>query len=340
MKFKIQIITCVIIIFFQIGCSNKKDGHKIITNFKTPLGLENLKQYIPNDNQLTNEKISLGRNLYFDKRLSIDGTISCSFCHNPLLGFSDGRYFASGVFGLKSKRNTTTLLNRIFAQENFWDGRAKSIEDVIYEHIEDQNIFANKLDNVVKILKEDKNYIRKFNKVFDSDITGDDIVKAIASFTRTLVTGDSPYDKYIAGDKNTLSQSAQNGLKLFMSDRLKCSVCHSGPNFSDEKYHNNGTKLNIENPDLGRYLISKNDEDKGKFRTPTLRDIGRTTPYMHDGSIKGLHALVEFYNKGGEPNIYKSSLIKPLHLTEKEKLDLFNFLRSLTGTNVYFFGNR
>ena len=340
LKLKILKITSLIIVILLLGCSDKRKPQKIITNIKTPLGLENLVQYIPKENPLTKGKISLGKDLFFDNRLSADGTISCGFCHSPLLGFSDGRYFASGVFGLKSERNTITLLNRVFAQDNFWDGRAKSIEDVIYEHIEDLNIYANNLDNIVKILKEDKNYIRKFNNIFDSDITGDGIVKAVASFTRTIVTGDSPYDKFNADDKSALSESAQNGLKLFMSDRLKCSVCHSGPNFSDEKYHNNGTKLNNENPDLGRYLVTKNDEDKGKFRTPTLRDIGRTTPYMHDGSIKGLHVLIDFYNKGGEPNIYKSSLIKPLNLTEKEKLDLFNFLRSLTGSNIYFFGNR
>ncbi|PIW69069.1 MAG: cytochrome-c peroxidase [Ignavibacteriales bacterium CG12_big_fil_rev_8_21_14_0_65_30_8] len=340
MKSKLLKIVSIIIVFSFIGCSNKKEQNKVITKLDTPLGLENLTQYIPKDNPLTKEKISLGRDLFFDKRLSVDGTVSCSFCHSPLLGFSDGRYFASGVFGLKSKRNTTTLLNRIFAQENFWDGRAKSIEEVISEHIKDPNVFANNLDNIIKLLKEDKKYIKKFNNAFNSDITGDGLVKAIATFIRTLVTGNSPYDKFLAGDKNALSESAQSGLKLFMSDRLKCSVCHSGPNFSDEKYHNNGTKINKENPDLGRYLITKNDEGMGKFRTPTLRDIGRTSPYMHNGSIKGLHALVDFYNKGGEKNIYKSPLIKPLNLTDSEKNDLFNFLRSLTGTNVYFFGYR
>lgn len=340
MKSKLLNIVSILIVFSFIGCSNKKEENKVITKLNTPLGLENLTQYIPNDNPLTKEKISLGRDLFFDKRLSVDGTVSCSFCHSPLLGFSDGRYFATGVFGLKSKRNTITLLNRIFAQENFWDGRAKSIEEVISEHFKDPNVFSNKLDNIIKLLKEDKKYIKKFNNAFNSDITGDGLVKAIATFTRTLVTGNSPYDKFIAGDKNVLSESAQNGLKLFMSNRLKCSVCHSGPNFSDEKYHNNGTKLNNENPDLGRYLVTKNDEDKGKFRTPTLRDIRRTSPFMHNGSIKGLHAVVDFYNKGGEQNIYKSPLIKPLNLTETEKSDLFNFLKSLTGTNIYFFGYR
>jgi cytochrome c peroxidase len=340
MKSKNINITLLIITIIIGGCSFEKNSNKEIAQLKTPLGLENLKQYIPKNNPLTKEKIALGRDLFFDRRLSVDGTVSCDFCHNPLLGFSDGRYFASGVFGLKSKRNTITLINRIFGQEYFWDGRAKSIEEVIPEHIEDVNVFGKKMENVVKVLSSDKKYQKKFENVFDAPVNADGISKAIAAFVRTLVSGDSPYDKYVAGNKNALTESAQRGLKLFMSDRLKCSVCHSGPNFTDEKYHNNGAKINSENPDLGRYLVTKKETDKGKFRTPTLRDISRTSPYMHNGSIKGLNVIIDFYDKGGIPNSYQNSIIKPLHLTKKEKVDLKNFLKSLTGTNIYFFGNR
>ena len=323
-----------------VGCSTKKNSDKIITHINTPLGLEKLTQYIPEDNLLTKRKIKLGRDLFFDKRLSIDGTISCAFCHSPLLGFSDGRYFASGVFGLKSKRNTTTINNRIFSTNLFLDGRSNNIEEVVLEHITDPNVFANTTENLIKVLSQDDKYVNKFDDVFNSKITLDGISKSIASFTRTIVSGNSPYDQFIAGNKNALSESAQRGLKLFMSDRLKCTACHSGPNFTDEEYHNNGAKINKDNPDLGRYLVTNKDEDKGKFKTPSLRDISRTSPYMHNGSIKGLHALIDFYNKGGESSIYKSSLIKPLHLNNTEKLDLFNFLRTLTGTNTYFFGNK
>ena len=340
MNSKITNIVLISIIIFIGGCSSKKNSDKVITILETPLGLENLEQFIPRDNPLTKEKIALGRDMFFDRRLSVDGTVSCDFCHSPILGFSEGRYFASGVFGLKSKRNTITSLNRIFGQEHFWDGRAQSIEDVITEHIEDKNVFGNKLGNVVQILSNDEKYQEKFENVFDSDINSDGISKAIAAFVRTLLSGNSPYDKYVAGNKNALTASAVRGMNLFFSDRLKCSVCHSGYNFTDEKYHNNGTKIDSANPDLGRYLVTNKESDRGKFRTPTLRDISRTSPYMHNGSIKGLNDLIDFYDKGGVPNSYQSPVVKPLQLTIEEKVDLKKFLRSLTGENNYFFGNR
>jgi len=340
LKSKITNIVLLSIIIFIGGCSSKNNSDKVITKLKTPLGLKNFEQFIPEDNPFTIEKIALGRDLFFDRRLSVDGTVSCDFCHSPILGFSDGRYFASGVFGLKSRRNTITLLNRVFGREHFWDGRAQSIEEVITEHIEDVNVFGNELENVVQILSNDKKYQEKFENVFDTEINSDGISKAIAAFVRTQISGNSQYDKYVAGDKNALTESAVRGMKLFFSDRLKCSVCHSGPNFTDEKYHNNGTKINSANPDLGRYLATNKESDKGKFRTPTLRDVSRTSPYMHNGSIKGLNDLIDFYDKGGVPNSYQSPIIKPLHLTKEEKVDLKKFLRSLTGTNNYFFGNR
>jgi len=340
LKSKITNIVLLSLIIFIGGCSSKNDSDKVINKLKTPLGLETLDQFIPSDNPLTKDKIALGRDLFFDRRLSVDGTVSCDFCHSPILGFSEGRYFASGVFGLKSKRNTITILNRVFGRENFWDGRALSIEEVITEHIEDANVFGNNLENVVKTLSNDKKYPEKFENVFDREINIDVILKAIAAFVRTLISGNSPYDKHVAGKKNALSESAVRGMKLFFSDRLKCTVCHAGPNFTDEKFHNNGTKIDSANPDLGRYLVTNKESDRGKFRTPTLRDISRTSPYMHNGSIKGLNDLIDFYNRGGVPNSYQSPVIKPLHLTKEEKVDLKKFLRSLTGANNYFFGNK
>lgn len=340
MKFRITNIVLLSVIIFIGSCSSKKNSDKIITVLKTPLGLEKLEQFIPKDNPLTKEKIDLGRDLFFDRRLSVDGTVSCDFCHSPILGFSDGRYFASGVFGLKSKRNTITILNRIFGQEYYWDGSIKSIEEVIIDHIEDTNVFGNNIENVVNTLSNDKKYLEKFENVFDREINIEGISKAIAAFVRTLNSGNSLFDKYVKGNKSALSESALRGMTLFFSDRLKCAVCHSGPNFTDEKYHNNGSKIDTVNPDLGRYLVTKNDSDKWKFRTPTLRDISRTSPYMHNGSIKGLNALIDFYNEGGIPNSNQSSIIKTLNLTEEEKVDLKKFLRSLTGGNYYFFGNK
>ena len=340
MKIRITNIVLFSVIILVGSCSSKKNSDETITLLKTPLGLEKLEQFIPKDNPLTKEKIDLGRDLFFDRRLSVDGTVSCDFCHSPVLGFSDGRYFASGVFGLKSRRNTITILNRIFGQEYYWDGSVQSIEEVIIDHIKDPNVFGNNVENVINTLSNDKRYLEKFENVFDREINMDGISKAIAAFVRTLNSGDSPFDKYVNGNKSALSESALKGMKLFFSDRLKCSVCHSGPNFTDEKYHNNGSIIDTVNPDLGRYLVTRNDSDKWKFRTPTLRDISRTSPYMHNGSIKGLNALIDFYNEGGIPNSNQSPIIKPLNLTEEEKVDLKKFLRSLTGGNYYFFGNK
>lgn len=338
LKFKKIIILCIL--FFIGGCSSKKNSNEIITKLEVPQGLDSLEQYIPQDNPLTEAKIELGRELFFDRRLSIDGTVSCDFCHSPLLGFSDGRYFASGVYGLKSKRNTITIINRIFGQEYGWDGRAKSIEDIIIEHIEDKNVFGNTKGNVVRTLSNDKEYRENFEVVFDSDITIDGISKAIASFVRTLISGNSPYDKYITGNRSALSESAVRGMNLFFSDRLNCTICHSGPNFTDEKYHNNGTISDSTNPDLGRFIVTNNETDKEKFRTPTLRDISRSSPYMHNGTLKGLGAVIDFYDNGGISYRYRNSVIKPLNLTDEEKADLKMFLRSLTGENYYFFGSR
>jgi len=339
-KVKIIGISILGLIILIGGCFLRENPDKEPVKLNLPLGLEKLKPNIPEDNQLTKGKIELGRDLFFDKRLSIDCTISCDFCHSPLLGFTDGRYFASGVFGLKSKRNTPTLVNCVFEKEYLWDGSAKSIEEVVLKHIEDPEVYGNKVDEVVKIIGSIEKYGDKFNSVFDSDVNTENMAKAISSFVRTLVSGNSPYDKYMAGDKSAMADSAVRGMNLFLSEKLNCRACHSGPNFTDYKYHNNGTKIDSSNPDLGRYLVTKNESDKYLFKTPTLRDISRTSPYMHNGSVKGLSNLSRFYNEGGVQNNYRSPLVKPLNLTEKEEAELKGFLRCLTGTNTYFFGNK
>jgi cytochrome c peroxidase len=320
---------------FLVGCQSEKTEFKI----DIPLGLEANATFIPVDNPLTKEKIDLGRKLFFEDRLSVDATISCAFCHNPLLSFADGRYLEMGVWGQKGSRNSTTLLNRVFAREQFLDGRAKNIEEVILEHLQNPKEMNNSLENVVKVLRADQYYRNAFKKVFKTKVTAEGMSKAIASFVRTLVSGDSPYDRFMAGDESALSESAQRGLTLFQSARLNCTSCHLGPNFTDENYNNNGAGQDIPEPDLGRYYVTKNDQDKGKFKTPTLRDIARTSPYMHNGSLKSLLDVIEFYDKGGIPNANLSDKIKPLGLTMEEKEDLREFLRSLTGKNILFMGN-
>jgi len=336
MRNKSRLLIFVFISFmFMEVCQNKKSEFKI----DLPLGLEANDMFIPADNPLTKEKIDLGRKLFFEDRLSIDATISCAFCHNPLLSFADGRYLEMGVWGQKGTRNSTTLLNRVFASEQFLDGRAKNIEEVILEHLQNSKEMNNSLDNVLKVLEADEYYRKAFKKVFKAKVTAESLSKAIASFVRTLVSGDSPYDRFMAGDKEALSEAARRGLILFQSERLNCKACHAGPNFTDENYNNNGAGQDLPEPDLGKYYITRRDQDKGKFKTPTLRDIARTSPYMHNGSLKSLLDVIEFYDRGGIHNANLSDKIKPLGLSFQEKEDLREFLRSLTGKNMLFMGN-
>ena len=341
MKNKKSIRVLIAFLFLVLcGWSCTEDPEKENALVINPSGLEGLEQFIPENNKLSLGKIKLGEKLFFDDRLSIDGTVSCGFCHNPLLGFSDGRYTSMGIYGIRGKRNAPTIVNRIFSQNQFLDGRAKNLEEVVLEHIKNNDEMGNSLENLITVLNNDKIYRDEFQSVFGNEATAEGVSKSIASFVRTIVSGNSPYDKFNAGNRVAISESARRGLDLFMSDRLKCSKCHAGENFTDEKFQNNGAGIESENPDMGRYLQTGNEEDKGKFKTPTLRDIGRSSPYMHDGSLKALADVVDFYDQGGIPHDNLSEYIKPLNLSEIEKADLVQFLRSLTGTNVYYFGTR
>lgn len=319
------------------GCGKKDPAPAESYKLVLPLGLDSSAQYIPADNPMTAAKIELGRKLFFDARLSLDGTVSCATCHNPSLGFADGRARAIGIYGQEFKRGAPTLINRLFSRTQFWDGRATSLEDQAPQPIQNELEMRNTPENVVRTLQESEEYREEFRRVFNSDITMDGIAKALGAFERTLVSGNSPYDKFKAGDSSALTESALRGLKLFESDRVNCVKCHSGFNFTDEKFHNNGAGQDQPQPDLGRFEQTKNDSDKGRFKTPTLRDMSRTAPYMHDGSLRTLMDVMNFYNKGGIANKNLSPFMKPLNLTEEQKADLVSFLRALSGTNTIAF---
>lgn len=298
---------------------------------KMPLGLQEQAAYIPEDNPPTPAKIALGKMLYFDKRLSADGTVACASCHAPRFGFTDGQPVSTGIRGQKGGRSAPTVINRLFSKEQFWDGRAADLEDQALGPIQNPIEMGNTLENVVATLKKVPSYVKPFEQAFgDPDITSKRIAQAIASFERTVLSGNSPFDRYEAGDKGALSASARRGLALFRG-KARCQVCHAGFNFTDEGYHNIGVGMDKPKPDLGRNDLTKNEEDKGAFKTPTLRHIHATAPYMHDGSIKTLRQVVAFYNKGGTPNPTLSEEIKPLNLTDQEKADLVAFLHALTG---------
>jgi len=296
-----------------------------------PLGLEKEAYHIPEDNPMTTKKIQLGHLLYFDKRLSPDDSVACASCHRPNAGFTDNQPVSTGIRGQKGARSAPTVINRAFSTVQFWDGRAASLEEQAkapltnpIEHgFKDEAAVVEKISSI-------RQYRKLFRGVFDSEVTMDGIAKAIAAFERTVISGNSRYDRYQAGEKKALTEQEIRGLQIF-EDKGNCAVCHSEFNFADEDFHNLGVGMSAENPDLGRYDVTRDDGDKGAFKTPTLREISRTAPYMHDGSIKTLEEVVHFYNIGGEPNPNLSPIIEPLDLTEQEEKDLVAFLRALDG---------
>ena len=296
------------------------------------LGLEDANTYVPADNPLTAKKVELGRLLFFDKRLSKNNTVACVSCHLPDKGFGDGKTVSTGVDKQKGTRSAPISVNRVYGQSQFWDGRAATLEDQSIGPFVNpvEHGFLNH-DEMVAKMRKIRGYRTMFKEVFGRDIVIEDVGRAIASFQRTILSGNSPADRFdYGGDEKALPEEAKRGLELFRG-KARCVRCHSNFNFSDEKFHNIGIGWDTNTVDLGRYMVTKNPEDVGAFKTPTLREISRTAPYMHDGRFKTLAEVVEFYNGGGIKNPNLDNTIIPLELTEQEKGDLLEFLRSLNG---------
>ncbi len=294
-----------------------------------PLGL--LPVRFPKDNPYSAEKAELGKLLYFDKRLSADGTVSCATCHSPQFAYTDGKPVSDGIKGQRGGRSAPTVINRAYSLAQFWDGRAKSLEEQSIGPMANPIEMGNTHEAVVKSLKGIEGYRKLFAKVFGTenfDITH--VAMAIATFERTVLSGNSPYDRYKAGDKKQLSASAVRGMDVYLN-KAKCDQCHEGINFTTNAYHNLGVGTDKPNPDEGRFAVTKNAADWGAFKTPTLRDIARTAPYMHDGSLKTLEEVVDFYDKGGLPNKNLDERMKKLNLTAQDKKDLVEFMKSLNG---------
>jgi cytochrome c peroxidase len=300
--------------------------------FKVPLGLKPVP--VPADNPMTPEKVELGKQLYFDPRLSCDETVSCASCHDPKKGWSNGTPFATGVRNQIGGRSAPTIINAAYSELQFWDGRAFQLEGQALGPIQNPIEMDHKLDDCVAKLNKIPGYRQQFQKVFGTDVTPDNIAKAIASFERTILSGNAPFDKFKAGDKNALSAAAQRGMKVFFN-KGHCSACHIGGNFSDQSFHNIGVGMKAAKPDLGRYEVTKVAGDKGAFKTPTLREVGRHAPYMHDGSIKTLEEVVDHYDKGGTANPQLDEEIFPLKLTAEEKADLITFMKDCLSSPDY-----
>jgi len=283
---------------------------------------------IPADNQLTPEKVALGRQLFFDERLSGDGSRSCYSCHVCEKGLTDGLAKAVGAFNKQLPRSSPTLWNIGYHKEFYWDGRSPSLEKQAMAAWTGANMGA-KADEIVAKLNAMQGYRAQFQKVFGSGATADNVVKAVASFERTIISGDTAWDRYRAGDKSALSQSAGRGSNIFQA--IKCNNCHDGVLLTDQQYHNVGIGMDQKEPDVGRFKVTNKPEDTGAFKTPTLRDIAKSAPYFHDGSAKTLEEAVDIMLAGGKDNEHLDRKNLQKHsIPPDQREDLLNFLRALT----------
>ncbi|MAT71800.1 MAG: cytochrome-c peroxidase [Planctomycetaceae bacterium] len=317
------------------------------------------------ENPLTRAKIELGRQLYFDPRLSHDKSISCASCHAPEFGYAFNSQFGIGIGDQTGNRNSPVAFNRILSGKQFWDGRADSLEAQAVGPIENPIEMGNTHEACVASLKTIPGYVKQFVTIFPEEgLTIETVGKAIAAFERTLVTGPAPWDyaqelkafeeaypddvdpefldefkeedpelygEYMAlkdaAAANPMSESAARGAEIFFTDKGSCTACHVGVNFTDEKYHNLGVGMDAEEPDLGRFVETNVDADRGAFKTPTCRNVAMTAPYMHDGSQATLEEVVDWYAKGGHPNEWLSKDIRKLELTDQDKADLVAFMK-------------
>jgi cytochrome c peroxidase len=271
-----------------------------------PLGLD-LFMPVPEDNPLTPETIDLGRRLFSDRRLSRDESISCATCHMPSRAFSDARTRAVGVLGREGRRNAPALVNRGYGRAFFWDGRSRSLEAQVLDPISNPNEMDLPISEAATRVK----------------LSEVQLSRALANYVRSIVSADSAFDRFVGGDRAALSAEAQLGLQVFRG-KGRCVACHIGPNFTDERTHNTGVAWRTG-------VLIDEGAGQGAFKTPTLRDVLQTAPYMHDGSFATLEEVVDFYDAGGAANPYLSGDIKPANLTAEEKRALVSFLRALSG---------
>jgi cytochrome c peroxidase len=325
-----------------------------------PLGLSKGAAQITGleENPLTRAKIELGRQLYFDPRLSKDSTVSCASCHDPSMGYTAHTKTGIGIDGQAGGRNSPVAYNRILSGKQFWDGRVDSLEAQAVGPIANPIEMGFTHEGVVKRLASMPVYAKQFEKVF-GDVTIDAVGMAIAAFERVIVTAPSPYDyneqwrpyqDYEAEDfeddpelaelyaaakagveAHPMSESAKRGREIFFTEKGNCTACHVGANLADEKYHNIGVGMDKDQPDVGRFAVTKDEADMGAFKTPTIRNVALTAPYMHDGSVATLEEVVEWYDKGGHPSKYLSEKIRLLKLSEQDQADLVEFMKACTG---------
>ena len=304
-------------------------------------GHPSLKEWIlpavptPADNVPNAARVNLGRHLFFDPRLSGDGNMSCATCHNPGLGWSDGLPTGKGVKSMALDRASPTIINSAYNKIMMWDGRKKNLEDQAMGPMEANSEMNMDTAKLFKWLNETDGYRKLFEVAYPKEgINANTLAKAMATFERTVVMKDSPFDRWIAGDAKAMNKQQVRGFGVFLDPaKGNCVACHSAPNFSDSGFHNIGLAAwGKPNPDMGRYAQKPVEKLKGAFKTPQLHGIALTAPYFHDGSAKTLMDVVNHYEQGGEVKTNLAPNMKPLNLTKEDKEDLVAFLNALTGT--------
>jgi cytochrome c peroxidase len=292
----------------------------------TPTALGSAK--LPSDNSLTPEKVALGKQLFFDKRLSKDGSASCETCHVPEKGWTDGKPVSTKVDGKPNTRHSPTLFNVAYNELWYWDGRAPTLEKQVEAAWKGQ--MGADPAATADALKKIPGYTIQFRTIFGHDATAEDIVKALASFVRTITSGDAPWDKREAGDKKAVGDDVARGFELFRN-KAGCAACHAPPMYTDNGFHDVGIGYDKPEPDPGRGKISKNDKENGAFKTPTIRSVTTHPPYFHDGRAATVEEAVDYMLSGGikDKNSNLDAKMKPVKLSPKERADLLAFVKSL-----------
>lgn len=283
----------------------------------------------PSDNHLSISRVQLGEKLFFDPILSLDSSISCATCHQPKFAFADTNSITKGIYSRKGFRNVPSILNVAYFNTFMLDGGVPTLEIQVVHPLTDTNEMGMGINQVVARLKKSQEYEKLSYESYGRELDAYVVTRSLSAFERTLLSGNSKYDKYKEQGGNIFSESEKRGMELFFGNELNCSKCHDGFLFTNQSYQNNGVKENYLG-DTGRERVTHKKEDEGKFKVPSLRNVNVTPPYMHDGSFENLEEVIEHYNSGGVNHANKSDLIRPLNLTEIQKNDLKAFLETLT----------
>jgi len=290
------------------------------------------KDQAPADNALTEDRALLGKRLFYDPQLSRTNDVSCATCHQQAYAFSDPGAVSTGVDGRTGTRNAPSIANAAWGRSFFWDGRAHTLEEQAGQPIENPVEMDSSVSDAVAKVAADPSYVETFEKAYGEPPNADSLQKALASFVRSLVSGNSPYDRHLRGDDTDFGPQRQRGEALFLSEKCECYHCHPGGQLSNEGYFNDGTYT--VGGDTGRQQVSGRVGDIGKFKVPGLRNVAVSAPYMHDGSVPTLEAVIEQYDQGGRGDPTTDPLIKPMSLTSDEKADLLEFLNSFTDPSL------